>query len=39
MDAVEMKEHLARYGQEHLLQFWDSLEESEQKELYKDIKE
>ncbi|XP_035709199.1 UDP-N-acetylhexosamine pyrophosphorylase isoform X3 [Folsomia candida] len=39
MDAVEMKEHLARYGQEHLLQFWDSLEESEQKELYKDIKD
>jgi hypothetical protein len=39
MDVGTLKEQLAGYGQEHLLQFWDSLEENEQKELYKDVKE
>lgn len=39
MDVSSLKEQLSQYGQEHLLQFWDSLQENEQKELYKDIVE
>lgn len=34
-----LKETLARYGQEHLLRFWDELSESERKLLIQDIQE
>lgn len=34
-----LKETLARYGQEHLLRFWDELNESERKQLISDIQE
>lgn len=34
-----LKETLSRYGQEHLLGFWDELSESERKQLISDIQE
>lgn len=34
-----LKETLTRYGQEHLLRFWDELNESERKQLISDIQE
>jgi UDP-N-acetylglucosamine/UDP-N-acetylgalactosamine diphosphorylase len=34
-----MKETLTRYGQEHLLRFWDELSEVERKQLISDIQE
>lgn len=34
-----LKETLSKYGQEHLLQFWDELNESERKQLISDIQE
>jgi UDP-N-acetylglucosamine/UDP-N-acetylgalactosamine diphosphorylase len=39
MDVSGLKEQLTRYGQEHLLQFWDSLDAHEKAELYKDLNE
>lgn len=39
MDITSLKEKLSRYGQQHLLQFWDTLQDEERKELYKDITE
>lgn len=39
MDITALQQQLAQYGQEHLLQFWDTLSESEQKDLLKDIHE
>lgn len=34
-----LRESLTRYGQEHLLRFWDDLSESERKQLISDIQE
>lgn len=34
-----LKESLTRHGQEHLLRFWDELNESERKQLISDIQE
>ena len=34
-----LKEKLVRYGQEHLLRFWEELSDSEQQQLIKDIQE
>lgn len=34
-----MKEALTRYGQEHLLRFWDELNDAERKQLISDIQE
>lgn len=34
-----LKETLTKYGQEHLLQFWDELNETERKQLISDIQE
>lgn len=34
-----LKETLSRYGQEHLLRFWDELNDSERKQLISDIQE
>jgi hypothetical protein len=39
MDIASLISQLSQYGQEHLLHFWDSLQETERKELYKDIVE
>lgn len=37
MDVQSLKETLSRYNQSHLLQYWESLSESEQEYLYKDV--
>lgn len=34
-----LKETLTRYGQEHLLRFWDELNDDERKQLISDIQE
>lgn len=34
-----LKESLTRHGQEHLLRFWDELNEAERKQLISDIQE
>lgn len=34
-----LKETLTRYGQEHLLRFWDELNDGERKQLISDIQE
>lgn len=34
-----LKEILSRYGQEHLLRFWDELSDNERKQLISDIQE
>jgi UDP-N-acetylglucosamine/UDP-N-acetylgalactosamine diphosphorylase len=34
-----LKETLTRYGQEHLLRFWDEMSEGERKQLISDIQE
>lgn len=34
-----LKETLARYGQQHLLRFWDELSDAERKQLISDIQE
>lgn len=39
MDVEEIRQVLCQYNQEHLLQFWSSLNEEEQTKLFKDIKE
>ncbi|CAG7721651.1 unnamed protein product [Allacma fusca] len=39
MDVETLRERLAQYGQEHLLQFWETLTPEEQKELFRDIDE
>lgn len=37
MDVESLKAKLSNFGQEHALQFWDSLSEEERKYLYNDI--
>ena len=39
VDWSNVRDRLARFGQEHLLQFLDELGEREKAELYKDISE
>jgi len=39
MDVTQLKEELAKYNQEHLLQFWDDLSNEEKHELYTELKE
>jgi len=39
MDMNKLRSELSKYGQEHLLQFWSSLNSKEQDELYRDISE
>jgi len=39
MDLGEIRQVLSQYNQEHLLQFWSSLNQEEQAKLLKDIKE
>ena len=39
MDSNGLKAHLKEYGQDHLLQHWQRLDESEKASLYKDIKD
>jgi len=39
IDVTTLKAELQKYGQEHLLQYWDSLTPEEQHELYHDISE
>lgn len=39
MDVTSLRERLASYGQEHLLQFWDILTEGQKRTLYNDLKE
>ena len=38
MNIEELREQLAQYGQEHLVEFWDDLNVEQQRELYDDIK-
>ncbi|KAG8238241.1 hypothetical protein J437_LFUL018186 [Ladona fulva] len=38
-DFVGLKNVLAKYGQQHLLQFWDELDEDEKHELLEDLSE
>lgn len=35
----KLRDHLATYGQEHLVQFWDELTDDERRELQEDINE
>jgi UDP-N-acetylglucosamine/UDP-N-acetylgalactosamine diphosphorylase len=37
MDYEQLRTKLKTYGQEHLLEWWNSLTESEQRELYADL--
>lgn len=37
-DVEALREELKKYNQEHLLQFWDQLNEAEKKALYHDVK-
>lgn len=37
MDLELLRENLSKFGQEHLLKFWDVLSEVEQKHLYDDL--
>ncbi|ODM92183.1 UDP-N-acetylhexosamine pyrophosphorylase, partial [Orchesella cincta] len=39
MDVTQLREELAKYNQEHLLQFWDDLSNEEKHELYTELKE
>ena len=39
IDIDSLRAELAIYGQEHLLQFWDTLSPEQQQELVHDIKE
>lgn len=39
LNIQDLRNNLAKYGQEHLLQFWDSLTNSEKEELIRDIDE
>ena len=39
MDVDQLRSELALYGQEHLLQFWDTLSPEHQAELVHDIRE
>lgn len=39
IDFDQLKEKLTRYGQEHLLKFWDELNDEERNILVADIKE
>ncbi|XP_071439437.1 UDP-N-acetylhexosamine pyrophosphorylase [Hetaerina americana] len=39
MDISMLKQSLAQYGQEHLLAFWETLDDHDKRELYKDITE
>lgn len=39
IDFEQLKEKLTRYGQEHLLRFWDELNDEERNLLVSDIKE
>lgn len=39
IDIEQLKEKLTRYGQEHLLRFWDELNDEERNHLVVDIKE
>ncbi|XP_072045334.1 UDP-N-acetylhexosamine pyrophosphorylase-like isoform X2 [Amphiura filiformis] len=38
MNVEELREELAHFGQEHLLEFWDDLDSEKKQELYDDIK-
>jgi len=38
MDLDKLKRDLQEHGQEHLLKFWDQLNETDQAKLYKDIR-
>lgn len=38
MDYQQLTENLKQYGQEHLVNFWPDLNESERQQLYNDIK-
>jgi len=37
MDITSLRQELAKYNQEHLLQFWDTLTAREQEKLYQDL--
>jgi UDP-N-acetylglucosamine/UDP-N-acetylgalactosamine diphosphorylase len=37
MDVQSLKNHLEKHGQKHLLQFWDSLDSSQQQQLVEDL--
>lgn len=39
MDLEEIRQALRQYDQEHLVQFWSTLNEEEQAKLFKDVKE
>ena len=39
MDVNTLRSQLTKYGQEHLLQFWDQLDTDQQKELYDQLSE
>ena len=38
MDLQSLKEELDRFGQQHLLQFWDTLTDDQKQLLYKDLR-
>ncbi len=39
MDLEQIRQALRQYNQEHLVEFWSTLNEEEQTKLYKDVKE
>ena len=38
MDFQSLKEELDRFGQQHLLEFWDVLTDDQKQRLYKDLR-